>query len=67
MRARDELLAGAVLAVDEDAPLARRRHRHLLAQLLHDVVVAHHGQPPVRVRAQRAIALLPADAPAARC
>ena len=31
--ARHELLAGTVLAENQHAPVGRRRHRHLLAQL----------------------------------
>ena len=55
MRARDELLARAVLAVDQHAAVGRRRHRDLLAQLRHHVALAHHRQPPIDVRAQRAV------------
>ena len=53
--ARDELLAGAVLAVDQHAAVGRRRHRDLLAQLRHHVALADHRQPAIDVRAQRAV------------
>ena len=54
-RARDELLAGAVLAVDEHAAVGRRRHRHLLAQLAHRVALAHHRLVAIDAGAQRAV------------
>ncbi len=53
--ARDELLAGAVLAVDQHPAVGRRGHRHLLAQLRHHVALAHHRQPAIDVGAQRAV------------
>ena len=54
-RARDQLLPRPVLAVDQDAAVRGRRHRHLLAELRHDVAVAHHHQPAVDAGAQRAV------------
>ena len=53
--ARDQLLAGAVLAEDQHAAVGRRRHRDLLAQLRHHVALADHREPPVDVRAQRPV------------
>ncbi len=44
---RDELLAGAVLAEDQHAPIGRSRHRDLFAQLPHRVALPHHRQPLV--------------------
>ena len=41
-RARDQLLAGAVLAEDQHAAVGRRRQRHLLAQVIHRRALAHH-------------------------
>ena len=54
-RARNELFAGAVLAVDEHASVGRRSHRNLLAQLHHDIALPHHRQPAIDVGAQRAV------------
>ena len=53
--ARDQLLAGAVLAEDQHAAVGRRRHGDLFAQLRHDVALADHRQPPVHARAQRPV------------
>ena len=65
--ARDELLAGAVLAVDEHAAVGRRRHRDLLAQLAHRVALAdHRAGVGRRARAARG-SRLPAAAGEARC
>ena len=54
-RARDELLAGAVLAIDEHPSVGGRGHRHLLAELRHHIALPHHRQAPVHVGAQRAV------------
>ena len=51
----DELLAGAVLAVDQHPTVGRRCHGHLLAQLRHRVALAHHPQPAIDVGSQCAI------------
>ena len=40
--ARDQLLAGAVLAENQHAAVGRRRQRDLLAQVLHRRALAHH-------------------------
>ena len=53
--ARDQLLAGAVLAVDQHAAVGRRGHRDLLAQLAHGVALADHHQPPIDGGPQRAV------------
>ena len=52
---RHELLAGAVLAGDQHAAVGRRRHRDLLAQLLHGDALADDGERPIDARAQRAV------------
>ena len=54
-RARDQLLAGAVLAEDEHAAVGRRRHRDLLAQLRHRHALADHRQAAVDAGAQVAV------------
>ena len=54
-RPRDQLLAGAVLAVDQHAAVGRRRHRHLLAQLPHGVALADHRLVAIDARPQRAV------------
>ena len=54
-RARDQLLAGAVLAVDQHAAVGRRGHRDLLAQLPHRVALADHRLRAIDARAQRAV------------
>ena len=54
-RAGHQLLAGAVLAVDQHSAVGRRRHRDLLAQLLHRVALADHCQPSIHVRSQRPV------------
>ena len=53
--ARDQLLAGAVLAVDQHAAVRRRGHLDLLAQLAHREALAHHHVLPIDARAQRAV------------
>ena len=53
--ARHQLLAGAVLAVDQHPAVGRRRHRDLLAQLHHRVALADHRVLRVDLRAQRLI------------
>jgi len=53
--ARHQFLAGAVLAVNQHAAVGRRSHRDLLAQLLHDVALADHGEAAIDVCAQRAV------------
>ena len=55
-----ELLAGAVLAVDQDAAVARRGHRDLLAQLSHRLALADHRAGAIDLRAQRPILVLEA-------
>ena len=62
-RPRDQLLAGAVLAVDQHAAVGRRRHRDLLAQLAHRVALADHRLVPVDAGAQRAVLRLEAALP----
>ena len=57
-RARDQLLAGAVLPENEDAPVGRRRHRDLFAQLVHRVALADHRQVLIDAGAQGPVLLL---------
>ena len=54
-RARDHLLAGPVLAVDQHAAVGRRRHVDLLAELTHRVALPHHRLAAVHARAQRPV------------
>ena len=54
-RACDQLLARAVLPVDEHAPVGGRGHRDLLPELRHQVALTHHGEPLVHRGAQRAV------------
>ena len=51
-RARDELLAGAVLAGDQHAPGARRGLRHLIEDRLHRGALADHREVGRRTSAQ---------------
>ena len=52
---RHQLLARAVLAINQDAAVGRRRHRHLLAQLPDRVALAHHRLVTVHAGAQREV------------
>ena len=54
-RARHHLLAGAVLAEDEDPAVGRCRQQHLLAQVLHHRAVADQGVAAVDLGAQVAV------------
>ena len=54
-RARDELLAGAVLAVNQHAAIGGRGHRDLLAELAHRVALADHRQIAIDPGAQGAV------------
>ncbi len=54
-RARDQLLAGAVLAEDEHAAVGRRRQRDLLAQLAHHRALAHHHVAAIDLGPQVAV------------
>ncbi len=51
----DQLLAGAVLAVNQHAAVGRRRHRDLLAQLPHRVALAHHRLRAIDARPKRLV------------
>ncbi len=51
----DELLAGAVLAVNQHAAVGRRRHRDLLPQLPHRVALAHHRLRAIDTRPKRLV------------
>ena len=53
--ARHELLARAVLAVDQHAAVRRRRRRHLVAQLAHRGALADHRLGPIDSRPQIAV------------
>ena len=54
-RARHHLLAGAVLAEDEDPAVGRRRQQHLFAQVLHHRAVADQRVAAVDLGAQVAV------------
>ena len=59
--ARDQLLARAALAVDEDAPVGRRRDGDLLAQLLDEAALADDLLAALELLAQ--VAVLPLEPP----
>jgi hypothetical protein len=49
------LFAGAVIAVNQNAAVGRRRHGHLVAQPPHRRTLAHHHMMPIDFRAQNAV------------
>ncbi len=53
--ARDEFLAGTVLAEDQHAPVGRRRHRDLFAELAHRIALPHHRHALVDSGAKGAV------------